>query len=313
VLAIQAVGLTKVYSSSFGTFFGKTRQTALAGLDLAIPRGTAFGLIGLNGAGKTTFIKSILGVVRPTSGTVRALGGSPEDAAIRARIGYLPERLHLPGAWTPVAFLASVARLKGLGNAGEAIRRHLGRVGLANDAERRIGGFSKGMRQRLGLAAALLGAPDLLVLDEPTDGVDPLGRAEIRRILAEERARGATIFLNSHLLAETERICDRIGILARGKLVREGAIDELTGSATRYRARFAPGADAAALTAAGFTARGGDDVYVCDAADPADLDVMLARARGAGALLIELRRDLRDLEEVLSEALGSPSTRGETT
>jgi ABC-2 type transport system ATP-binding protein len=309
VLAIQAVGLTKVYSS----FFGKTRQTALAGLDLAIPRGTAFGLIGLNGAGKTTFIKSILGVVRPTSGTVRALDGDPEDAAIRARIGYLPERLHLPGAWTPVAFLASVARLKGLGNAGEAIHRHLGRVGLANDAGRRIGGFSKGMRQRLGLAAALLGAPDLLVLDEPTDGVDPLGRAEIRRILAEERARGATIFLNSHLLAETERICDRIGILAGGRLVREGTIEELTGSATRYRARFAPGANAAALAPLGFTARGGDDVYVCDAADPAALDALLACARGHGALLIELRRDLRDLEDVLAEVLGSPSPKGETS
>ena len=309
MLAIQAVGLTKVYSS----FFGKTRQTALAGLDLAIPRGTAFGLIGLNGAGKTTFIKSILGVVRPTSGTVRALDGDPADAAIRARIGYLPERLHLPGAWTPVAFLASVARLKGLGNADEACRRHLGRVGLANEASRRIGGFSKGMRQRLGLAAALLGAPDLLVLDEPTDGVDPLGRAEIRRILAEERARGATIFLNSHLLAETERICDRIGILAKGRLVREGTIEELTGSATRYRARFAPGASAAALAALGFTARGGDDVYVCDAADPGALDALLACARGHGALLIELRRDLRDLEDVLAEVLGSPSPKGETS
>jgi ABC-2 type transport system ATP-binding protein len=306
VLAIQAVGLTKVYTS----FFGKTRQTALAGLDLAIPRGTAFGLIGLNGAGKTTFIKSILGVVRPTSGTVRALDGDPEDAAIRARIGYLPERLHLPSAFTPVAFLASVARLKGLENAGEAIRRHLDRVGLTDDSSRKIGGFSKGMRQRLGLAAALLGAPDLLVLDEPTDGVDPLGRAEIRTILAEERARGATIFLNSHLLAETERICDRIGILARGRLVREGAIEELTGSATRWRARFAPGGDAAALAAAGFTAKGSDGVHVCDAADPAALDALLARARGAGALLVELRRDLRDLEEVLSEALGSPPAEG---
>jgi ABC-2 type transport system ATP-binding protein len=306
VLAIQAVGLTKVYTS----FFGKSRQTALAGLDLTIPRGTAFGLIGLNGAGKTTFIKSILGVVRPTSGRVRALDGDPEDAAIRARIGYLPERLHLPNAWTPVAFLASVARLKGLESAGEAIRRQLDRVGLADDSSRRIGGFSKGMRQRLGLAAALLGAPDLLVLDEPTDGVDPLGRAEIRRILAEERARGATIFLNSHLLAETERVCDRIGILARGRLVREGAIEELTGSATRWRARFAPGADAAALAAIGFTAKGSDGVHVCDAEDPAALDALLARARGAGALLVELRRDLRDLEEVLSEALGSPALAG---
>src|SRR6185503_10290287 len=134
--------------------------------------------------------------------------------------------------------LASVARLKGLSLPGEALRRALSRVGLGDDGDRRIGGFSKGMRQRLGLAAALLGEPDLLVLDEPTDGIDPLGRAEVRRILAEERARGATLFLNSHLLSETERICDRIGILAGGRLVREGATVALSRSLDRYRVRF---------------------------------------------------------------------------
>src|SRR5262245_38165683 len=201
MLAIEAQNLSKTYRG----LFQRGGQQALAGLDLAVPKGAAFGLIGQNGAGKTTFIKTILGVVRPTSGVVRALGGSPEDPKIRARIGYLPERLHLPNSFTPPAFLASVARLKGLTSFDNVIRRELARVGLAQDAERRIGGFSKGMRQRLGLAAALLGAPDLLVLDEPTDGIDPLGRAEVRRILAEERARGATLFLNSHLLSETER------------------------------------------------------------------------------------------------------------
>src|SRR5207244_11296132 len=129
------------------------------------------------------------------------------------------ERLHLPHAWSSVAFLASVARLKGIERAADEVRRQIARVGLESDATRAIGGFSKGMKQRLGLAAALLGAPPLLVLDEPTDRVDPLGRAEIRQILAEERARGATLFLNSHLLSETDRICDRIGILAGGRLL----------------------------------------------------------------------------------------------
>lgn len=299
MLAIEAIGLAKTYRG----LFQRDGQPALVGLDIAVPRGTAFGLIGLNGAGKTTFIKTILGVVRPSAGIVRALGGSPEDPEVRARIGYLPERLHLPSAFTPLAFLASVARLKRLKGFDAALRWQLGRVGLGNDAERRIGGFSKGMRQRLGLAAALLGEPDLLVLDEPTDGVDPLGRAEIRRILAEERARGATLFLNSHLLSETERICDRIGILSRGRLVREGAIDALLGRADRFRVRFAPGHDAGALAAAGFAAGAAEGVFTCAAADPEALNARLDAARASGALLVELAPDAKDLEEVLADAL----------
>jgi ABC-2 type transport system ATP-binding protein len=300
MLAIEARSLEKTYRG----LFQRGAQRALAGLDLTVPRGTAFGLIGQNGAGKTTFIKTILGVVRPSAGLVRVFGGTPEDPKIRARIGYLPERLHLPHTFTPLAFLASVARLKGLSSFDAAIRRQLSRVGLGNDAERRIGGFSKGMRQRLGLAAALLGEPDLLVLDEPTDGVDPLGRAEIRGILNEERARGATLFLNSHLLAETERICDRVGILAGGRLLREGALDALSGSTDRFRVRFAPGCDPLALAAIGFEKGSGEGTFTCVAADPARLNALLDEARRAGALLVDLHREARDLEQVLAEALG---------
>jgi ABC-2 type transport system ATP-binding protein len=303
VLAIDVADLRKTYAKALAGSRGG--HEALRGVDLAVARGTAFGLIGLNGAGKTTFIKILLGVVRPTTGAVRVLGGSPEDIAVRRRIGYLPERLHLPQHLCGRAFLASVARLKGLRGAAGEVSRQLGRVGLAGDAERRIGGYSKGMRQRLGLAAALLGAPDLLVLDEPTDGVDPLGRAEVRRILAEERARGATVFLNSHLLAETERVCDRFGILHAGRLVRQGTLAELSGSGPRWRVRFAPGADAAALVRMGFAATESADVFLCEAADAVTLDERLQRARGAGALLIELQHQGRDLEDVLAEAVGA--------
>jgi len=303
VLALEATALSKTY----GRFLGRGGQQALSGVDLAVPRGTAFGLIGLNGAGKTTFIKSLLGVVHPTAGRVSVLGGSPSDPAIRARIGYLPERLHLPHAWTPTAFLASVARLKGLSAHAQEVRRQLARVGLGNDAERRIGGFSKGMRQRLGLAAALLGSPDLLVLDEPSDGVDPLGRAAIRVMLGEERARGATLFLNSHLLSETERVCDRIGILSGGRLVREGELDALCGSSTRWRIRFTPGCPMAALVALGFVPVEGvadePPIFSCEAADAPVLNELLDQARAAGALMVELRRDTRDLEEVLADAV----------
>ena len=300
MLAIEAADLRKTYARSL---LGRGGHEALRGLALAVPRGSAFGLIGLNGAGKTTFIKILLGVVRPTAGTVRVLGGSPDDVAVRRRIGYLPERLQLPPHLSGRAFLASVARLKGLGSAEAEVGRQLGRVGLAGDAARRIGGYSKGMRQRLGLAAALLGAPELLVLDEPTDGVDPLGRAEVRHVLAEERARGATLFLNSHLLSETERVCDRFGILAAGRLVRQGTLTELCGSGTRWRVRFAPGCDAAALARLGFFAGDEAGAFFCEADDAAALDARLQRARETGALLVELQPALRDLEQVLAEAV----------
>jgi ABC-2 type transport system ATP-binding protein len=293
--AIEVKGLRKTYHRAFR----KTGNDALKGMDLSVPEGSAFGLIGPNGAGKTTFIKSILGIVQPTAGTVRVLGGSPEDPRIRARIGYLPERLHLPGSWTATAFLSTVTRLKGLKSDAQGNARLLERVGLAEAAGRKIGGYSKGMRQRLGLAAAMVGAPSLLVLDEPTDGIDPMGRLEVRRILLEEVKKGTTLFLNSHLLAETERVCDRVAILADGRVLREGRLEDLARGGARWVVRFAPGVDAAALAAAGFRRGSADGVYLVETEDPAALNAAVDRARAAGALLVELRRDGADLESVL--------------
>lgn len=298
--AIEVTGLRKTYRRPFR----KEGTDALRGVDLRVPQGSAFGLIGPNGAGKTTFIKSILGIVQPTAGTVRVLGGSPEDPRIRARIGYLPERLHLPGTWKAPAFLATVARLKGLRPDVAANLRLLERVGLADAVDRKIGGYSKGMRQRLGLAAALIGSPSLLVLDEPTDGIDPMGRVEVRRILQEEVQRGTTLFLNSHLLAETERVCDRVAILGNGRVLREGRLEELARGSVRWQARFAGGVDTGALGAAGFQRGEADGVYHVDAEDPMALNAALDRARAAGALLVELKREGADLEAVLVGTVG---------
>ncbi|WNG58461.1 ABC transporter ATP-binding protein [Archangium gephyra] len=297
--AIEVIGLRKTYRRAF-----RSGHEALRGVDLSVPEGSAFGLIGPNGAGKTTFIKSILGIVQPTEGTVRVLGGSPEDPKIRARIGYLPERLHLPGSWLAPVFLGTVAGLKGLKPDKAANLRLLERVGLGDALGRRIGGYSKGMRQRLGLAAAMLGSPDLLILDEPTDGIDPMGRVEVRRLLQEEVQRGTTLFLNSHLLAETERLCNRVAILGNGKVLREGRLEELARSGARWVVRFAPGVDAGALVTAGFTAAGTEGQYHVEAADVAGLNAALDKARAAGALLVELKRDGQDLESVLASAMG---------
>ncbi|WP_224372710.1 ABC transporter ATP-binding protein [Hyalangium versicolor] len=299
--AIEVSGLRKTYRRAFR----RTGTDALRGVDLTVPEGSAFGLIGPNGAGKTTFIKAILGIVQPTGGTVKVLGGSPEDPRIRARIGYLPERLHLPNAWTAVAFLHTVAKLKGHRPDAAANLALLERVGIAPAARRKIGGYSKGMRQRLGLAAALLGSPALLVLDEPTDGIDPLGRVEVRTILQEEVRRGTTLFLNSHLLAETERVCDRVAILADGRVLREGRLEELSRGGARWAVRFAPGADAGALAAVGFQAGGPEGLFHVEAADATALNAALDKARASGALLVELKRDGQDLEAVLASTMGA--------
>jgi ABC-2 type transport system ATP-binding protein len=296
-LAIEVHDVEKRYR----TWHNRAGFRALDGVTLEVPRGVAFGLLGPNGAGKTTFIKVLLTVVRPQRGSLRVLGGDPEDPRIRARVGYLPERLELPAHFTPVSFLVSVSRLKRVPAVRDGILRLLGRVGLASDAGRKIGGFSKGMKQRLGLAAALVGTPDLLVLDEPTDGVDPMGRIEIRNLLNAELARGCTIFLNSHLLAETERVCSRVGIIDAGRIVRQGGLEALCRAEGRWRVKFASGADGEQLAALGFRVSGENFLFAGD--DLLALNRALDGARAAGAVIAEVRPDEKDLEQVMSEAL----------
>jgi ABC-2 type transport system ATP-binding protein len=298
--ALEVTGLRKTYTR----LFGRPGQQALAGVDLTLAAGSAFGLIGPNGAGKTTFIKVLLGIVRPTAGHVRVLGGSPDEPVVRQRIGDLPERLHLPASATPLAFLDGVARLKQLRPGRSRLEALVDHVGLTPAVGRRIGGFSKGMRQRLGLAAVLLGEPELLVLDEPTDGIDPLGRVEVRHILATQLAKGTTLFLNSHLLSETERICDTLGVLSGGRLVRHGRLEALCRVQPRWRVRFAPGVAAEALVAAGLTPAG-EGAWECEARDVAALHQVLDRARAAGGLLVELVQEAQDLEGVLADAMGA--------
>jgi ABC-2 type transport system ATP-binding protein len=176
---------------------------------------------------------------------------------------------------------------------------------MSSDATKRIKIFSKGMKQRVGLAAALLGAPDLLVLDEPTDGLDPIGRAEFRNMVLEEKQRGATIVLNSHLLSEAERICEAVAILVRGVILRKGLIRDLCTSKTRWRARFAAKPAEVKMGEIGFKETDEPGVYSYETDDPAVLNQSLDVVRKAGALLVELGPELKSLEEVLTEAVGA--------
>jgi len=201
--------------------------------------GGVFGLLGPNGAGKTTLVKLALAIAFPTSGRARVLGRAPGDIAAKARIGYLPENHRYPSHLTGEQVLHYFARLSGLRDPERSRRvaALLKRVRMEGARDVKVHRYSKGMMQRLGMAQALVNEPDLLILDEPTDGVDPVGRREIRDLLLEQKERGTTIFLNSHLLSEVERLCDRVAILKEGRLVREGNVEDLTRPGGSYEVR----------------------------------------------------------------------------
>ena len=209
---------------------------ALQELSLEVERGSVFGLLGPNGAGKTTLAKLLLGIASPTRGRATVLGRPPGDVEAKARIGYLPENHRYPSHLTGEQVLHYFGCLSGMGSATRARRVEdlLRRVRMEEWRRVRVSRYSKGMMQRLGMAQAILNEPDFLLLDEPTDGVDPIGRREIRDLLLEQRERGATVFLNSHLLSEVERVCDRVAILKDGRMVREGRVDDLTRARSVY-------------------------------------------------------------------------------
>jgi ABC-2 type transport system ATP-binding protein len=296
--AVSARGLRKVYR----TRFGRREIVALDGIDLEVFAGEVFGLLGPNGAGKTTTVKILLGLTRPTSGEATLFGIPVSSPASRRRVGYLPEGHRFPGYLTARQTISVFGRMSGLDRA--ALRRRipelLARVRLEKWADVRVKKFSKGMTQRLGLAAALVHEPDLLLLDEPTDGVDPVGRREIRDLLRDEASRGRSILLNSHLLSEVERTCDRVAVLREGKLVAKGGIEELTARPSRYRLVASP-VDEALVASFRDTGAGVDRVNGHIEVSTRDLDhlnVLVDRLRARGAILQELSPVRSSLEDV---------------
>jgi ABC-2 type transport system ATP-binding protein len=216
-----------VWCSGLRKRYGK--QVAVEDVSLEVGRGEIVGLLGPNGAGKTSVIKMLLGLVRPDAGEVLLLGEPATEPSARARVGYLPELFRYQPWLSASEVLALHVRLSGIDVSAADQRACLALVGLAERTEDRIGGFSKGMQQRLGLAVALVARRELVVLDEPTSALDPLGRVDVRDIVLALRARGVAVLLNSHLIGEVDRVCDRVVILDRGRVAASGTLAELLG------------------------------------------------------------------------------------
>lgn len=296
--AIEAIGLRKSYL----TGIGRRTVTALDGIDLRVEQGEVFGLLGPNGAGKTTAVKILLGLTRPTSGDARIHGVASSDPASRLRVGYLPEGHRFPGYLSARQTLSIFGRMSGVPPRVLAERspRLLARVRLTDWADVKVKRFSKGMTQRLGLAAALVHEPDVLLLDEPTDGVDPVGRREIRDLLLEEASRGCAILVNSHLLSEIEKTCSRVAILRRGKVVACGPLAGLAAPVPRWKL-VADGIDEALVAA--LQDAGGEVVRMnghleLGARDTEHLNALVDLVRARGAMLRELSPSGGSLEDL---------------
>jgi ABC-2 type transport system ATP-binding protein len=210
--------------------FGRGGVQAVKGINLNVPRGSVFGLLGPNRAGKTTLVKLLLALARPTEGTITRLDKPVRDTSTLARVGYMHENQHFPRYLTATELLHYYGALSLVPT--EKLRPRvevlLAQVGLADRKDEPIARFSKGMVQRLGLAQALVNEPELLILDEPTEGLDLTGRRLLREVIAKQKARGATVLLVSHVLAEVEQTCDRVAVIVGGRVVRVAAVSELT-------------------------------------------------------------------------------------
>lgn len=307
-----AIDLTNVSK----TYRGKVR--ALRGIDTRVRAGEVFGLLGPNGAGKSTLVKILMTVIRPTTASGTMLGSAVGHKPTLARVGYLPEHHRFPDYLTGAQVIDYYGALAGVPRAKRRKRRDelLEIVGMRDWANVKVRGYSKGMRQRVGIAQAIVNDPDLVVLDEPTDGVDPVGRRDIRAILVRLRAEGKTVFLNSHLLSELEMVCDRVAILVQGTVASQGTIDELTRDKVRYDIEIAVSDAgearrvlAGAALAAGVTphtiTRGTLSLGTTDAGV---VQPVIDALRARGVVIRALRPVRPSLEDLFMEAVTDPAT-----
>lgn len=295
--AIETDGLRKVYRSRF-----RGREIpAVSNLSLRVPQGIKYGLLGPNGAGKTTFVKMLLAAVHPTSGTAKLFGRDARDPEARRPVGYLPENHRFPTYFSGAGMLDFYAALSGV-SASERRRRipeMLKLVGLENWGDVRIKKYSKGMLQRLGLAQALMHRPRLLILDEPTDGVDPVGRRDIREILNGLTGTGVTVFINSHLLGEVESFCEYVAILHKGKLALEGKVSSLVaGRGYTVEATQVPNAAVAEIRRLGTAIALTTDGLSAQVGSLEEANHLIDMIRAGGGLIESVSNSASSLEDV---------------
>jgi ABC-2 type transport system ATP-binding protein len=311
-LAIAARGLSKTYRLGFRA----RKVKALADLELAVTPGSIYGFVGPNGAGKSTTIKILVGLVRPTAGEAALFGRPIADPRARLAIGYLPENPSFHDFMRPIEVLRYLGRLSGL--SGKDLDRRaealLDRVGLSGARDLTVRKFSKGMVQRLGLAQALIHDPPLLVLDEPMSGLDPIGRKEVRDLLLELGRQGKTLFFSTHILSDVETICDRVGMLLHGRLVREGTLHSLLdGSVRSVEVRCAgltgsAFAEVRALASSGASVPDGH-AFAFPSLEAANAGAALALSRGAQLLSLQAQRET--LEETFVRLASDAGATGE--
>lgn len=303
--------------------FGRGGVHALRDISMQVHRGAVFGLLGPNGAGKSTLVKILMTVIRPSRCEGTMLGAPVGDKASLRRVGYLPEHHRFPEYLTASEVLDYFGALSEVPRAARKTRSAelLELVGLRDWSKAKVKGFSKGMRQRLGIANALIGNPDLVVLDEPTDGVDPVGRKDIREVLLKLRDQGKTVFLNSHLLSELEMVCDRVAILVQGKVYAQGTIEELTRESRRYEIEVLKGFDRAdelgavldrvapgGVLASGASVRTQGSGIVALTDDPLAVQGVLDALRASGYVLKTVRPVRASLEDLFMQAVTDPTT-----
>jgi len=320
---IDIRGVHKTYRSGL---FGR-RVHALRGVDMSVGEGEIFGLLGPNGAGKSTLVKIMMSVIRSSQCSGTVLGAKVGDKHTLGKIGYLPEHHRFPPYLTARQMIEHFGALSGVARRERKKRTLdlLELVGMRDWADDKIGSYSKGMRQRAGLAQSLINDPKLVVLDEPTDGVDPTGRRDIREILTRLKGEGRAVFLNSHLLSELEMVCDRVAIMVKGLVRTQGTIEELTDDQRYYQIRVAPAQRDKAVERAksvfgdAADALGGtEDSIRVDTTDPGRLGPALDAIRGAGVDLhavVPHRPSLEDLfMQVVTDGEGgeTPGAAGHT-
>jgi len=305
-LPIEVDKLAKVFRQGFFM----RRVQAIKGISFAVQEGEIFGFLGPNGAGKTTTIKMLTGLIRPTSGKASVFGHQVPSPEAMSRVGFLPENPYIYPYLTPREFVVLAGRLSGL--RGADLRRRvdacLERTAIAYAADRQVRRLSKGMLQRTGLAAALVSDPELLLLDEPMSGLDPVGRKEVRDLILEEKQRGKTVFFSTHILSDVETLCDRVIILRGGEVVVSGRVRDLLRSDVR-RVEVTLGAAtedlARNLVGDGVTLHRVGDHLVVEIEGDANVPKVLSAALGSGAQVIEVAPRRETLEDLfMRRAIG---------